>query len=672
MAMAEAKAEAEAERGGLGFLPVTPLTCMRIHTLLLGHHQARLLRPMGDRHLLLLLLPLSDPAIVAPSRAGSCGKRQTTSNGTQDTQCQGTFAATGNSSTSAPKLRYDGIKCWHPPKPGLKRISHVFKKNYNKPWLSFDEADDDTRKIWWTEWRKFFDILDTEEDDIYQVWRFRAAICKKGARPYWIPPEVLGELMRRWDTNVYRQLQARNTAVRKLTRGTSLHIVGGTTFPEARLRLLTIVAPHSLSSLSPLTFSLSVSPLTLSLSPLTLSLQAETLSLSLLRVVASHSRLTCTTLHVDRRHSSSPSLALIVAVPPHHRRCAAFTIVAAPLSPSSSPCFSSSSSLNRNGVKNVKNEKKTRSREEVEEEEESSNNNYQPQSQTLSRRSDDGYNWRKYGQKQVKGSENPRSYYKCTFPNCPTKKKVERSLDGQITEIVYKGTHNHPKPQNTRRNSLSSSNSAAFAIAPSNQMNNSEVTDHQSYTHGSGQMDSIATPENSSISVGDDDFEQSSQRCKLGGDDYDDDEPDAKRWKIEGENERISGGGSRTVREARVVVQTTSDIDILDDGYRWRKYGQKVLWAIQIQDLKDVKYWSWHNEVVGVWVPGCSSMWYSYIESPFGTGNTANAALLSARPVFIKNLLQYMFNSVANVRFMSVVTALLDRAQNAAKHADGG
>ncbi|XLU34882.1 hypothetical protein S245_070948, partial [Arachis hypogaea] len=36
------------------------------------------------------------------------------------------------------------------------------------------------------------------------------------------------------------------------------------------------------------------------------------------------------------------------------------------------------------------------------------------------------------------------------------------------------------------------------------------------------------------------------------------------------------------------------------------------------------------------------------IESPFGTGNTANTALLSARPVFVKNLLQYMFNSVAD------------------------
>ena len=46
---------------------------------------------------------------------------------------------------------------------------------------------------------------------------------------------------------------------------------------------------------------------------------------------------------------------------------------------------------------------------------------------------------------------------------------------------------------------------------------------------------------------------------------------------MEGENEGMSAAGSRTVREPRVVVQTTSDIDILDDGYRWRKYGQKVV-----------------------------------------------------------------------------------------------
>lgn len=63
----------------------------------------------------------------------------------------------------------------------------------------------------------------------------------------------------------------------------------------------------------------------------------------------------------------------------------------------------------------------------------------------------DGYNWRKYGQKQVKGSEFPRSYYKCTHPGCPVKKKVERSLDGQVTEIIYKGQHNHETPQPNKR-----------------------------------------------------------------------------------------------------------------------------------------------------------------------------------------------------------------------------
>ena len=65
--------------------------------------------------------------------------------------------------------------------------------------------------------------------------------------------------------------------------------------------------------------------------------------------------------------------------------------------------------------------------------------------------SDDGYKWRKYGQKHVKGSEFPRSYYKCTHPNCEVKKLFECSHDGQITEIIYKGTHDHPKPQPSRR-----------------------------------------------------------------------------------------------------------------------------------------------------------------------------------------------------------------------------
>ncbi|RRT77969.1 hypothetical protein B296_00017443 [Ensete ventricosum] len=145
------------------------------------------------------------------------------------------------------------------------------------------------------------------------------------------------------------------------------------------------------------------------------------------------------------------------------------------------------------------------------------------------RRSHDGYNWRKYGQKQVKGSENPVGYYKCTHPDCPTKKKVEMSIDGEITEIVYKGSHNHPKPESTRKLS---------APLPS------RASDHFF-------ADPVLTPENSSVSC-----------CGSEAEEFDED--DAKR---------------STVRAPRVVVQTPSDVDILDDGYRWRKYGQKVVKA---------------------------------------------------------------------------------------------
>ncbi|RWW23931.1 hypothetical protein GW17_00011803 [Ensete ventricosum] len=86
---------------------------------------------------------------------------------------------------------------------------------------------------------------------------------------------------------------------------------------------------------------------------------------------------------------------------------------------------------------------------------------------------------------------------------------------------------------------------------------------------------SVATLDNSSVSFGDGDLDLGSQVSKSGVDEFEAEEPDAKRWKgkQEGEGEEgvSAGAGSRTVREPRVVVQTMSDIDILDDGYRWRK-----------------------------------------------------------------------------------------------------
>ncbi|KAJ8747871.1 hypothetical protein K2173_013039 [Erythroxylum novogranatense] len=58
---------------------------------------------------------------------------------------------------------------------------------------------------------------------------------------------------------------------------------------------------------------------------------------------------------------------------------------------------------------------------------------------------DDGYSWRKYGQKDILGAKYPRGYYRCTHRNlqgCLATKQVQRSdEDPTIFEITYRGRH---------------------------------------------------------------------------------------------------------------------------------------------------------------------------------------------------------------------------------------
>ncbi|KAG8659848.1 hypothetical protein MANES_02G085100v8 [Manihot esculenta] len=66
---------------------------------------------------------------------------------------------------------------------------------------------------------------------------------------------------------------------------------------------------------------------------------------------------------------------------------------------------------------------------------------------------EDGYRWRKYGQKAVKNSPYPRSYYRCTSQKCTVKKRVERSFqDPSMVITTYEGKHNHQCPATLRAN----------------------------------------------------------------------------------------------------------------------------------------------------------------------------------------------------------------------------
>ncbi|CAN6362079.1 unnamed protein product [Urochloa humidicola] len=59
----------------------------------------------------------------------------------------------------------------------------------------------------------------------------------------------------------------------------------------------------------------------------------------------------------------------------------------------------------------------------------------------------DGYQWRKYGQKQIEGAMYARSYYRCTRSaeqGCPAKRTVQRNDDGGSPAkytVVYMGEH---------------------------------------------------------------------------------------------------------------------------------------------------------------------------------------------------------------------------------------
>nr|WGV38254.1 WRKY [Loropetalum chinense var. rubrum] len=186
----------------------------------------------------------------------------------------------------------------------------------------------------------------------------------------------------------------------------------------------------------------------------------------------------------------------------------------------------------------------------------------------------DGYNWRKYGQKQVKSPKGSRSYYKCTYSDCYAKKIECCDHAGHVIEIIYKGRHNHEPPRkvnNTRENRLASCAGSVVGNGitshPIRMLNDSDPSTPSKETI----QDASPTPErkrhNSSDSDGNAEIKVKEEKAV---------EPEPKR-RLKKSSSVCSGSVFKPGKKPKFVVHAAGDVGISSDGYRWRKYGQKMV-----------------------------------------------------------------------------------------------
>nr|AKA27894.1 WRKY protein [Salvia miltiorrhiza] len=185
----------------------------------------------------------------------------------------------------------------------------------------------------------------------------------------------------------------------------------------------------------------------------------------------------------------------------------------------------------------------------------------------------DGYNWRKYGQKQVKSPEGSRSYYRCTFSDCCAKKIECCDISNRLIETVYRSHHNHDPPQklnSTRENKPS------LLSPPVNGSNDPShlvrhVNDPEPSTPSKEHVVALdEKPETKQESSGSDETTVADTKELYG------DGPESKKRQKRnstGEVESLPKPG----KKPKYVVHAAGDVGISGDGYRWRKYGQKMV-----------------------------------------------------------------------------------------------
>ncbi|KAK6151592.1 hypothetical protein DH2020_014227 [Rehmannia glutinosa] len=175
----------------------------------------------------------------------------------------------------------------------------------------------------------------------------------------------------------------------------------------------------------------------------------------------------------------------------------------------------------------------------------------------------DGYNWRKYGQKQVKSPEGSRSYYRCTFSDCYAKKIECSDRSNRLIETVYRSHHNHDPPQKVN---CTRENKPALPIVPVNGSNDA--------THPARCInDQVqANPSKQPLLENEEIPETKKQESSDSDETTEINMEEQKRNSI-GE----LGSNSKPGKKPKYVVHAAGDVGISGDGYRWRKYGQKMV-----------------------------------------------------------------------------------------------
>ncbi|XP_022750250.1 probable WRKY transcription factor 32 [Durio zibethinus] len=186
----------------------------------------------------------------------------------------------------------------------------------------------------------------------------------------------------------------------------------------------------------------------------------------------------------------------------------------------------------------------------------------------------DGYNWRKYGQKQVKSPKGSRSYYKCTFSDCWAKKIECSDHTGHLIEIVNKGMHGHepPRKKNFTRESKIVSSAMPISQRPTTEQPIIRPNDSDPSTSSKESvLETTVNPERK-------------RQCSSGSDWNGDvqvkkdllSDPEQKKRMKKG-NAVCSDSVLKIGKKPKFFVHAAGDVGISGDGYRWRKYGQKMV-----------------------------------------------------------------------------------------------